>query len=50
MLKHLTLNTLHVSVIMLQTLLTLENYLPGGLCQKQDVSLEHSIDWPFGFI
>lgn len=48
--EQLTLNTLHISVITLQTLLTLEKYLPGDLFQKQDASLEHDIDWPFGFI
>lgn len=46
----LTLNRLQLSVITLQNLLTLEKYLPGDLFQKQDVSLENSIDWPFGFI
>lgn len=50
MLEHLTLNTFHLSVIMLQTLLTSEKYLPGDLFQKQDASPEHDIDWPFGFI
>lgn len=45
-----TLSTLNVRVITLQTLLTLEKYLPGNLFQKQEASLEHGIDWPFGFI
>lgn len=48
--QQLTLNTLHVSVITLQTLLPLEKYLPWDLFQKQDVRQELGIDWPFGFI